>query len=378
MTSIVEFYVATTRIFPKASNMNLSKHLYTLGALTLLCGCNTVYQQKSEVLYEFPKDNAIIYRYGYMPVAAFSNVFVIVSRDQIYKITDYDFKNPKLICDARRPGWEIAARFGDGANALKYVTGITCAPDGKIYFCDGRVNEVLSDGQYRVVAGSIDNDYVDSTDGCIARFGTAMGISYWKGKLVVADCFNNALRLVNPGTGEVRTLLGRRDESFVRYKYSSSFELNPASTDGCFDVATLRDPFYVCSQVESDFIIVVCNEISMSFSEYTVRRIDMKTHSVITLAGKTYSAPEIKDGPYGRSRLVNTESATMDDKGNVYIANDNFIRRISNDGMISTIYANFLKSGERGWIKVLLFDSKKSSLILIDDESVKSIKLLKQ
>jgi hypothetical protein len=350
----------------------------SLVVLTLLCGCSTAPHYNSKVLYDFSKDKACVYRCVFMPVASCSNDFVVVSRDQIYRISNYDFKNPKLICDARRPGWEIAAKHGDGANATMRVTSITCDPTGTIYFCDGRVNKVLRDGRHKVVAGSAELGFVDSQEGSYARFGAWMGICYLNGSLMASDCFNNALRQVNPTSGAVVTLLGRKEESVFWDKGSSSITVNPVSSDGKFDVATLRNPVYALSQtVAGNLMYIICNEVGTDYSEYTVRRINMNTKSVQTVAGKSNSLPEIKDGSLGVSRLVNTKSATIDNQGNLYIACENIIRRISVEGLTKTIFKNYHKDGSLGYIKAVVFDKRNASLIIFDDESVKSVKLKK-
>jgi hypothetical protein len=354
------------------------KVVVCLLALSTVSACRTVQQQRVEVLYEFSKENSYVYHPVVMPIAACRDGFIIVSRDQIYKITDYDFNNPKLICDARRPGWEVAARHGDGANEVMKVSDVICTPKDRIFFCgDGYVKEVLRSGQMRVVAGTMEDDYVDSKDGRKARFGNRMGLSYWKGNLLLADCLNNALRLVNLETGAVTTFWGRQEESWL-YKilHEKRNKINPTSTDGDFKQATLRGPSYIFGQAEKDLIIVICSSQNGDSSEFTVRCVDMKKRRVETLAGKTYSVPEIKDGPREISRLDWATSSTIDDKGNVYIVNGSFIRRITPNGLTSTIYQNILKSGDQGSILAVVFDCKTSSLILFDDECVKRVKLL--
>jgi len=330
-----------------------------------------------EVLYEFPKDADCIYHATFLPISSCSNGFVVVSRDQIYRISEYNFSTPKLICDARWAGWDIAAMFLDGGNALKHVTSITCDPGGKIFFCDGRVNYVQEDGRYRVVAGSTEPGFVDSPDGTRARFGVRLlGICCLNGKLVVSDCFNNALRYVDPELGSVCTLLGRKEESEYFDKKSSSHKVDLFSSDGDFEVATLRDPGYVLVGSGSNNIInVICSGVNIDYSEYTVRRVNLTTRNVQTVAGKSYSLPEIKDGVQGVSRLSYTVGAAIDGHNNIYMASEDIIRRVSTDGVTSTIFKNYLKDGSPGYIKALVFDKRKTALILFDNESVKSIKL---
>jgi hypothetical protein len=170
--------------------------------------------------------------------------------------------------------------------------------------------------------------------------------------------------------------LGREEESIYSDKKSSSHKVNLFSSDGDFDVATLRDPVYVLGGSGSNNIInVICSAVNIDYSEYTVRRINLTTRNVQTVAGKSYSLPEVKDGGQGISRLAVTKSATIDEHNNIYIACEDIIRRVTADGVTSTIYKNFLKDGSPGYIKALVFDKRKTSLILFDDESVKSIKL---
>lgn len=339
-----------------------------------LCGCCSVPQLKTDVLFEFTDDRlADLYRPIIMPVSACSDGYVIVSSDQIYKITGDDFKNPKLLCDARKPGWEAAVRHMDGANALAHVTSVFCDPNDKIYFGDGQVKEVMGNGGYRVVAGTEEEGYVDSSDGGQPRFGNRIWICGRKGRIVVSDTFNNALREVHPETGEVKTLFGRKKESPCwNMKNDSMVDIDPASADGSFDVASLRDPLFVLCDIEGR-IIIVCNEIA--FCEYTVRLVDIDNRTVSTLAGKTYSKPERKDGPSGVSRLEITESATIDDKGNIYIATLNYIRKINKAGITSTIHANYLKNGECGYIHTVIFDKRADALIYFDHEGVKRVRL---
>jgi DNA-binding beta-propeller fold protein YncE len=119
----------------------------------------------------------------------------------------------------------IAAYAGTGAEGyddgpldvatLAQPSGLTIGQDGRIYFADSEGSSIrfIDPASRRVItlAGAGDSLFhFGDRDGVgrHARFQHPLGVVVYGGKLYVADAYNSRIRVVDPKTGEVKTLCG--------------------------------------------------------------------------------------------------------------------------------------------------------------------------
>jgi DNA-binding beta-propeller fold protein YncE len=98
---------------------------------------------------------------------------------------------------------------------LAQPSGLTIGRDGRIYFADSEGSSIrfIDPASRRVVtlAGAGDSLFhFGDGDGIgrHARFQHPLGVVAYAGKLYVADTYNSKIRVVDPKTGEVKTLCG--------------------------------------------------------------------------------------------------------------------------------------------------------------------------
>jgi thiol-disulfide isomerase/thioredoxin len=121
----------------------------------------------------------------------------------------------------------LGARAGSGAEGredgpfedAQFAQPSALAVDGgSVFVVDAETSSVraldFAGESVRTVAGGqlFEFGYVDNV-GDAARFQHPTGLTAARGKLVVADTYNHALREVDPKTGEVTTLIGQREEA---------------------------------------------------------------------------------------------------------------------------------------------------------------------
>ncbi len=99
--------------------------------------------------------------------------------------------------------------------SLAQPSGITVGPDGRIYFASSEGSSIRmidpAKGTVATIAGSSSSlfDFGDKDGiGRAARLQHPLGVVAYRGKLYVADTYNNKIKVVDPITGEVRTLAG--------------------------------------------------------------------------------------------------------------------------------------------------------------------------
>ncbi|MFL6468635.1 MAG: hypothetical protein ACJ72Z_11825, partial [Pyrinomonadaceae bacterium] len=102
--------------------------------------------------------------------------------------------------------------FADGPGSQAIFNGpigIAIAEGGRIFVSDtynDRIR-VIENGRVSTLAGGV-RGFRDGTD---AQFDTPLGIAIWKDKLLVADCGNRRIRVIEPN-GSVWTLAGNGEE----------------------------------------------------------------------------------------------------------------------------------------------------------------------
>lgn len=208
------------------------------------------------------------------------------------------------------------ARFGyqDGTGAgaeLGDVTFIYSDGQGSLYNTDSGFNTVrkivLATGEVTTIAGHA-SSLGGSADGigAAALFSSPMGVTGdGAGNLYVADSGNDAIRRIVLATGEVSTIAGGKI----------------GTMDGVGKAAQLNTPYGItCDGANLYFVDQQGNEI---------RKMDLTTGQVTTLAGTPYTAGWA-DGVGSAARFNQARNLVYDGSGHLYIVekNNNSIRRL--------------------------------------------------
>ena len=176
--------------------------------------------------------------------------------------------------------------LADGVNARD-------APGGDV----GDESEI--GGKLKLVAGGLGGPGADDGIGTAARFRGPAGLtSDGAGSLFVADEENHTIRRVDIATGAVTTFAGSPG--------------NAGSTDGTGVAARFALPYSVASDGTGN--LVVCDS-----GNNTIRRIDVATDSVSTLAGSPGSLGST-DGTGVAARFNMPMGAASDGAGHFFVA----------------------------------------------------------
>ncbi len=194
--------------------------------------------------------------------------------------------------------------------------------DDTLYITEQHGSRVLrvADGWLEVYAGSPDDPGVESWtgDGGPAREGTmsqTVGMTLAPDDtLFIADTGNNRVRVVSPD-GILDTLAGSGVE---------------ALTDGVGDEAALNGPQHMAWH---DGAVYVADTLN-----HAVRRIDVATGEVTTLAGTGVAGSSGDGGPAADAQLDTPQGVGVDAEGRVYVADseNHVVRRIELDGTLTT------------------------------------------
>jgi sugar lactone lactonase YvrE len=213
--------------------------------------------------------------------------------------------------------------------------GLTVDRHGNIYVADtlnNRIRRISPDGMVTTVAGSgpgtvhgFDGALVDGPAD-VARFNDPSDVAVDRaGVLYVTDRLNHVIRKITPD-GQVSTFAGSGQ---------------PGSADGVGTAASFELPNRIAIDEEGN--LYVTEGRFLDFGERTygfrVRMITPDTR-VTTLAGT--GEPGYRDGPALTAAFDVPIGVDLDTDGNVYVVESGAhrIRRISPDGMVSTVAGN--------------------------------------
>ena len=187
------------------------------------------------------------------------------------------------------------------------------------------IRQITALGSVTTSAGSHGiQGHADGT-GSIARFNTPSGIAIGSaGLLYVADTNNNTLRVVNPTTGVVSTLVGTYGVT--------------GATDGSGLAATFNGP--TGTTVDGTGAIYVADTANSVIRKITAAGV------VTTLAGLS-GITGAQDG-MGTGALFNhPRDVVVDSSGNVYVADtgNSAIRKITPHGVVTTLIITEQLSG---------------------------------
>ncbi len=199
-------------------------------------------------------------------IAVYGDTLYVADKSN-HTIRKIDIPTQSVTTIAGYPG-RPGVNDGVGSNArFYYPEGI--ATDGVyIYVCDAGSHVIrkveINSGTVTTLAGKRgQSGYKDGT-GVNALFKAPAGITILGSVLYVADTDNHVIRSVDKDSGKVTTIAGTESVS--------------GNTDGSGTSAQFKSPFGITNDGEYLYIADTYN--------YTIRRLDIQTGDVITLAGK--------------------------------------------------------------------------------------------
>ncbi|AGY58927.1 hypothetical protein [Gloeobacter kilaueensis] len=217
---------------------------------------------------------------------------------------------------------------GDGGPATAaglFLMGIALDRSGNLYIADhnhNRIRRVDRRGRIETIAGTGVAGYSgDGGPAKQAQLSDPAGVAVDnRGNVLVADSANNRIRSIDPD-GKIRTLAGTGTEGF-------SGDGSPARR------AKLSFPWSVTVDATGRILIA-------DTGNNRIRSID-PDGKIRTLAGTGAEGFSGDGGPARLAHIERPQMAVADRQGNIFVAdtNNNRIRRIGPDGVISTVAGN--------------------------------------
>ncbi len=248
------------------------------------------------------------------------NVYICDGNDRIRKVNSVGIITTFA-------GIGSANYSGDGGPAnmaeISPRGGVATDAFGNVYIADyynQRIRKVNSSGIISTFAGTGTNGYSgDGGAATNAKISNPVNIAVdLAGNVYIPDYFGNRIRKVNT-LGVISTIAGTGVQGF-------SGDGGPAT----------NAQFYTIAGVAVDAVgnIYVCD-----YQNYRVRKIN--TSGIIsTFAGTSLAGFSGDGGPATLAQLCCPYAVTTDGAGNVYITDDERIRKINTSGIITTIAGN--------------------------------------
>jgi hypothetical protein len=269
---------------------------------------------------------------------------------------------------------EVIAGGGEGSDgtpaaSAKLHEPFAVARDGagNLYVAEmsgNRVRRIDASGVITTVAGTGEKaDGGDDGPATAARFNGPHHLVVPPGSALVyiADTFNNRVRVLEPGSGVVRPLAGTGEKAF-------GGEGGPAKTAQfsgvfCLDVDAGGKQLYVAD-----------------LGNRRVRRVDLATGVVTTVAGNGEKGVPVDGAPALQSPLMDPRAVAVDAQGNLYILerNGHALRVVDPAGRIRTVAGNGQKGsgGDGGDARAAQMNGPKhltvdrdGSVLIVDTEN---------
>lgn len=241
-----------------------------------------------------------------------------------------------------------AGHGGDGGPAAKATLKqpFHCELDGKgaLYIAEAEnhcIRKVdLKTGVISTAAGSGAKGYAgDHAEATKASLNEPYAVVIdTNGDLYIVDRLNAVIRKVDGKTGVITTVAGNGKKEF-------------AGDGGQATAASLREPNDCCLDGKGGLLIA-------DVADWRIRRLDLKTGIITTLAGTGRPKSKIDrarigdGGAASQAVIVGARAVCVDGQGNTYVCEreGNAIRKIDDKGTISTIAGTGVKgySGDGG------------------------------
>jgi len=194
---------------------------------------------------------------------------------------------------------------------------------GSLYFWDGPQIRKVSGGIISTVAGNGQSGY--NGDGGPATSATLFphlpdaGLAIDSaGNLYLSDAYNQVIREVNAATGIITTIAGNGKSGFVG-------DGGPATQASLFFPSGLA--------LDSAGNLYISDQ-----DNYRVRKVTASTGVISTFAGNGNAGQSVTDGVAATASVIEQPSElAFDSAGNLYIAEDDRIRKVDSGGIIHTI-----------------------------------------
>ena len=210
---------------------------------------------------------------------------------------------------------------GPGSTAkFKDLAGITFGTDGNLYVADNgnnRIRKITLQGEVSTFAGSVSGS--QNGDLSVATFSRPYGIASDKdGNIYVSEENNIVIRKISI-TGDVSTYAGS----------AGGF----GSTDGPAAHASFNYPHGLATDNSGNVFVA-------DQGNNKIRKISPEgIVSTVAGVGEVFYATDV-DGIGTLARFVNPVGAAVDALGNVYIADKTRVRKVTPQGMVSTLAGN--------------------------------------
>lgn len=141
------------------------------------------------------------------------------------------------------------------------------------------------------------------------------------GRLYFADQYNGAIRVLDLDAGIVSTFAGPQTAQ-------------AGYADGTLAAALFWDPAAIAFGMDAQGNSVM---YVAEVRNFVIRKIVMPNGPVSTIAG-TVGVSGVTDGPPGTGRFGYPRAITADNAGNVWVVDDRYIRKVTPNGVITTLY----------------------------------------
>ncbi|MEO7413861.1 MAG: hypothetical protein ABIZ81_10930 [Opitutaceae bacterium] len=205
-------------------------------------------------------------------------------------------------------GTGVMGFSGDGGPAVAAQIndpyGVVRGPDGAIWFCEHnahRIRRVAADGTITTVVGTGERGYSgDGGPALQAKLNLPHELRFdAQGNMFIADMSNQVVRRVDAKTKLITTVAGTGKKGY-------SGDGGPANQ------ALLNSPHSI--QFGADGSLYICD-----VSNHAIRRVDLVTGLISTLAGTGKSGPTPDGAPIAGTPLNNPRSLDVDRDGNLWL-----------------------------------------------------------
>ncbi|WED64263.1 hypothetical protein PXH66_18145 [Synoicihabitans lomoniglobus] len=224
---------------------------------------------------------------------------------------------PAYAHQARAADWTIRTIAGTGSPGfsgddgpaisaeINDPYGIVRGPDGALWFCEHhghRIRRIDADGIITTVAGTGERGFVgDGGRALEAQFNLPHELRFdGAGHLFIADTGNHVVRRIDAQTGVITTVAGRPKQRGY------------AGDGGQATDAKLNSPHSI--QFSPTGELFICD-----VSNHVIRRVDMRTGVITTIAGTGAPGPTLDGAPIEGTPLNNPRSIDFDQAGNLWL-----------------------------------------------------------